>query len=155
MPKPVRTVSFGIGDQAIPTRGAKPHWQLLQQRVARAGRAEGGVIARDFESRIHDRVGGRVVGVEARIEGREPAVFLRQPAVLVPAQAQRHGQIAAQFVVVVDERAHRVGSIVAAGVPVKASESSPVRTSPSTKLVKLLKSMLSLLVLLLRMFSCV
>src|ERR1700689_1785342 len=29
MPNPVRTVRWDVGDQAIPMRGAKPHWRCF------------------------------------------------------------------------------------------------------------------------------
>ena len=115
MPNPVRTVNFEVGLQATPMRGANPHWRSLISELLAPGVAELRVVAGDFESGIGDGVGGGVVGIKLAIEGGQPAVLFRERAVEVPAQAQGDGQVAAEFVIVVDECADGVGAVVAIG----------------------------------------
>jgi hypothetical protein len=37
MPNPERTVSFDVGDHAMPTRGAKPHWRCFSNESLAPG----------------------------------------------------------------------------------------------------------------------
>src|SRR4029077_9406526 len=77
---------------------------ILHHRVA-------GVV-RDFKPRVGDGIGVRVVRKLVAVKGRQPAVFLRERSIEIPAQPKRYRQVAAQFVVVVDEGAYGVSPIV-------------------------------------------
>src|SRR5580693_3011441 len=44
MPNPVRTVRCEVGDQAMPTRGAKPHWRAFMSVSLAPGVASFGLF---------------------------------------------------------------------------------------------------------------
>ena len=44
MPYPARTVSFESGVQAMPMRGAKPHWRLFMRELLAPDVAEFGLL---------------------------------------------------------------------------------------------------------------
>ena len=55
------------------------------------------------------------VAVLGGIERSEAAIFFRKRAVEIPAQTGGHSQIAADFVIVIDEEAGGIGAVVAVG----------------------------------------
>src|ERR1700733_1861981 len=93
-------------------RGEAP-LALPHQSVARPWRAIVWIVAGDLESRIYDSVGVGIVRIQTRVERGKLSVFLRERPVKVPTQSERHGEIATQFVVVVDECTNGIGTIIA------------------------------------------